>query len=79
MYPSKFPVIYILQLLIIGAVIGGSIYFGVVHLGQPLAILAVMALKFIPDFPLVPEPEGASEYSGSGRMGFLREEELPQE
>jgi hypothetical protein len=77
MYPSASPFIYILHFLVVCICIVAAIFAGV-SMGQPLAILSLLALKFLPEVPLVPEPEMQPEdpplYHGEdtpGPLGFL--------
>lgn len=60
MYPSRIPFLYVLHLMIIACAIVFGVYVGAVILGEPLALLLILALNFLPDLPLVPEP-GAEE------------------
>lgn len=78
MYPSRVPLLYVLHLLIIASAIMLGVYVGCVVLGQPLALLLVLALNFLPEIPLVPEPGGdddsEDDYSAEGKpMGFTPE------
>lgn len=72
MYPSKTPFIYVLHFLVILVILGGALFLGYVH-AQPLAMLSLLALKFLPEVHLIPEPEVQEErlYDGQGAAGFL--------
>lgn len=83
MYPSRVPVLYVLTLLAIALVLMLGIYVGTVVLHEPLSLLLVLGLNFLPEFPLVPNPEpeeeedpgyeGAPETREAG-FGFNRKE-----
>lgn len=75
MYPSRVPFLYVLHLMIVACAIMLGIYVGAVVLEQPLALLLILALNYLPEIPLVPEPgaeeEDPSEYDGSDNpVGF---------
>lgn len=76
MYPSRVPFLYVLHLLIIACAIMLGIYVGVVILGEPLTLLLILALNFLPEVPLVPEPDAEEgsrpgEYDGGDNpVGF---------
>lgn len=78
MFPSKIPVVYVVHMVIVGIAIIAAIMVG--HfLNQPLALLSLLALNFLPsspqEFPLVPqgaqdEEDSNDDYDGSSTFGF---------
>jgi hypothetical protein len=82
MFPSQNPKVYVLLLLAVFVLIAGAIAAGVV-LQQPLALLALLGLRFLPELGEIPlVPQGASgadsdeeaaeaQYEGSEAFGFI--------
>ncbi len=76
MFPSKSPLLYIIHMAIILVTIMCAILVGAWHLNQPLALLSLLALNFIPDWPLVQQMPAEEEeieepgYAGKGTTGF---------
>lgn len=61
MYPSKNPMLYVLQMLTIVLVIMSGMFYGCVVLHEPLSLLLILGLHYIPEFPLVPEDDQENE------------------
>lgn len=87
MFPSKVPVLYVLQLCIIAALLITGMIVGGLVLREPLSLLLVLGLFFMPEYPLVPENEAAEEeedldkamqlyegeHSNKQQLGFMSE------
>lgn len=61
MYPSKNPMLYVLQMLTVACAIMFGMYYGCVILREPLSLLLILGLHYIPEFPLVPEGDQEDE------------------
>lgn len=78
MYPSKTPLLFVLHFLVVFLTVITAMVLGMGVLKNPMAILAVFGLFFLPSFPVMEppqesEPEPGPEtgvYDGSGRLGF---------
>jgi hypothetical protein len=81
MFPSHTPTLYVLQTLVVVLAITAAMFVGWA-LAQPLCVLSLLALQYLPDVPLVqmPEPvyfgpEGDAQDEdedgyGSSKIGF---------
>jgi hypothetical protein len=74
MFPTRVPLVYVIHLAIIGLAVLGVVGVAAWLETPLLALAALFGLNWIPEFPLVPEPEkdatDGSEYDGTPGFGF---------
>ncbi len=72
MFPQKLPLLFVLHLLSIIGVIALAIVGGVFYLQQPAAMLSLLALQYVPEFPVVHDPASMDkeELDEAIGMGF---------
>ncbi len=73
MYPSQNPLLYIIHTVGILLIIALCLWFGL-QTNQPLALLSVLALSYLPEWPLVQNMNDDDDedpgYDGGSKFGF---------